>query len=161
MVVIGPPRVGKSRVARRLAGEAALVLDTHDLDTAVVDRIRDGDGPAAVRDAEGLVLDGPVWLKNRPSVVKLLVELATRRSSAKRRTVFCQRMSDGSVEELMGAMPPGTTAVVGLRFPRGRQSRLAIAERRCEELGLPLERAAGAHDLEPWTYDALDEHLRP
>jgi hypothetical protein len=160
LIVIGPPRVGKSRVGRRLAGPSPLVLDTHDIDTAVVDRIRDGRWSDEVLHAIGLVVDGPVWLRNRPSVVRLLVELATTRAERSLRTVFCQRMADGSAEELMGALSPGTSAVVGLRFPRGRQSRVAIAERRCEELGLDLARANGAHDLDPWTYDSLDEHLR-
>ncbi len=159
LVVIGPPRVGKSRVGRRLAGEGFVALDTHDLDRAVVERIRHGAWNDLLEPA-GLVLDGPVWLHNRPSVVQLLVELATLRASCQRRTVFCQRTADGSAEELMGAMPSGSMVVIGLRFPKGRRSRVAIAERRCEELGLDGATARGAHDLDPWTYDALDEFLR-
>lgn len=166
LIVIGPPRVGKSRVGRRLASGSepevadAQVMDTHGLDTAVVDRIRTGSWSEAAMHAEALVVDGPVWLRNRPSVVGLLVELATTRAAHARRTVFCQRMADGSAEELMGALPRGSTAVIGLRFPKGRNSRLAIARRRCEELGVSPDRAVRSHDLQPWTYDALDEFLR-
>mgnify|MGYP000194250181 CR=1 FL=1 len=160
LVVVGPPRVGKSRVARRLAGKQPLVLDTHDLDDVVVERVRAGAWPHPVGTSAGLVIDGPVWLRNRPTLVDLLVELATGRGQQGRRTVFCQRTADGSAEELMGAMPKGTMVVVGLRFPKGRQSRVAIARRRCEELGLDPELARGSHLLEPWTYDGLDEHLR-
>jgi hypothetical protein len=159
LVVMGPPRVGKSRVARRLAGDTYRSLDTHDLDRALVERVRVGHW-GELRDPPGLVLDGPVWLHNRPSVVALLVELATQRAEAALRTVFCQRIADGSAEELMGAMPSGSMVVIGLRFPKGRRSRVAIAQRRCEELGLDPALARGAHDLHPWTYDALDEYLR-
>ncbi len=163
VIVMGPPRVGKSRVGRRLAalatGAQAEVMDTHDLDAAIVDRIRTGGWDDSLRCAPALVVDGPVWLRNRPSVVRLLVELATIRGAHQHRTVFCQRMVDGSAEELMGALPPGSTVVIGLRFPKGRTSRLSIARRRCEVLGLPLERSSRSHDLSPWSYDALDEYL--
>jgi len=160
LLVIGPPRVGKSRVARRLAGEPYMVLDTHDLDDAVVERVRSGAWPDAVGTCPGIVLDGPVFLRNRPTLVELLVELATTRAEAGGRTVFCQRSADGSTEALMGVMPMGSMVVVGLRFPKGRGSRVRIARCRCEELGLDPALARGAHDLEPWTYDALDEYLR-
>jgi hypothetical protein len=162
VIVMGPPRVGKSRVARRLAtliDDAVQVMDTHDLDAALVERIRTGAWAPSIEGNEALVVDGPVWLRNRPSVVRLLVELATGRAEAGRRTVFCQRMADGSAEELMGALPPGSSVVIGLRFPKGRTSRLSIARRRCEELGVPMERAVRSHDITPWTYDALDEYL--
>jgi len=163
VIVMGPPRVGKSRVGRRLAAlggsEPAEVMDTHGLDAALVERIRSGVWADTLEQAPAVVIDGPVWLRNRPSVVRLLVELATARAGGGHRTVFCQRMADGSAEELMGALPPGSTVVIGLRFPKGRTSRLSIARRRCDELGLPLERATKSHDLAPWTYDALDEYL--
>lgn len=160
LIVMGPPRVGKSRVSRRLAGEGCLAVDTHDLDRAVVERIRTGSWRDAWLAHAALVLDGPVWLRNRPSVVGVLVELATTRAAGGLRTVFCQRTADGSAEALMGALPSGSTAVIGLRFPRGRRARVAIAERRCSELGIDEALARGAHDLDPWSYDALDEFLR-
>ena len=159
LVVIGPPRVGKSRVGRRLAGAGYQSLDTHDLDDAVVGRVRGGLWTPDLLAAPGLVIDGPVWLRNRQMVTQLLVELATSRADLGHRTVFCQRTADGSAEELMGAMPKGAMVVVGLRFPKGRTSRVNIARRRCEELGLDPALARGAHDLDPWTYDALDEYL--
>ena len=163
VIVMGPPRVGKSRVGRRMAAlgndEPVKVIDTHDLDGALVHRIRSGAWGDELLHAGAVVIDGPVWLRNRPSVVRLLVELATHRGRQGHRTVFCQRMADGSSEELMGALPPGSAVVIGLRFPTGRTSRLNIARRRCAELGLPLERASGSPDVSPWTYDAVDEYL--
>ena len=53
----------------------------------------------------------------------------------------------------------GAAVVLGLRFPRGRRSRLRAAEQICERLGLPRAAAVGTDALAPWRYDHLTAHL--
>jgi hypothetical protein len=155
VVVVGPPRSGKTSVGVRLAGDGALVLDTRQLEEAVVDRIRSGVWRAEIAAAAALLLDGPVWLADRSGVVAVLVELLQLRQAAQRRTVVCQSDVDGSVSALLVAMPPGSIAMVGLRFPIGPRGRLRFARALCDTLGLPRARARGTEVLEPWDYPAV------
>ena len=162
--VLGPQGVGKSTVARSLAGPAHIQYDTRQLEHVLIDCVRLGRWSERIEAAPSLVIDGPVWLRHRPGAVMLLLDLARRRSAAGRRTVFCQVSnpqplpggeSDGSIEELIAQSEPGSAVVVGLRFPTGRKSRLRCARQLCEELGLPAVAAHGSESLEPWRYDRL------
>lgn len=153
--VLGPQGVGKSSVARTLSGPARIELDTRQLEHVLLDRVRMGRWSERVGDAPALVLDGPVWLKNRRGAVNLLLDLARQRSACARRTVFCQTEGDGSIEALIAQTEPGSAVVIGLRFPTGRKSRLRCARQLCAELGLPPAAAAGSETLEPWRYDRL------
>lgn len=158
--VLGPEGVGKSSVARCLAGEPARVLDTRELQHAVLERVRRGRWAPELLEARALVLDGPVWLRHRQGLVDLLVELLRARLEARRRTVVCQSDNDGSAEALIGAMEAGSLVVIGLRFPKGKRGRLRYARRVCDELEIPREAARGTELLEPWRYDRVADHLR-
>jgi energy-coupling factor transporter ATP-binding protein EcfA2 len=158
-VVLGPSGVGKSTVARVLAGERRLELGTRDLERGVLRRVRTGGWDDEWLATSSLVLDGPVWLRHRSGVVQLLSELARTRAERRFRTVFVQSDSDGSIEELFGEMEVGSCVVIGLRFPRGRRARMRIARRLCDELGLPRQAAAGSEQLDPWRYDRLVGYL--
>ena len=107
-----------------------------------------------------LVLDGPVWLRGRLGVVELLKELVEMRAREGRRTVLCQRDTDGSLDELIAVLTPGTSVVIGLRFPTGKRGRLRFARRLCEELGAPREAARGTDQLVPWRYERVVEVIR-
>jgi hypothetical protein len=74
--------------------------------------------------------------------------------------VLCQCDEDGSIDELIAVMRPGSIAVIGLRFPRGKRGRLRFARRVCEELGAPREAARGTDQLEPWGYSRVVESIR-
>ncbi len=156
--VLGPVGVGKSTVGRALAGPGHAEIDATALNAVLVDRVRTGEwGPWA--DAPSLLVDGPTFLQDRPSAVALFLELCAARAAAHRATVVCQSEPDGSVEALIRQCPPGAAVVLGLRFPRGRRSRLRTAEQICERLGLPRAAAAGTDALDPWRYDHLTAHL--
>jgi hypothetical protein len=127
-------------------------LDTSALQREVVQRVRFGKWSDALRNARGLVLDGPIWLRNRDGVLTVLHELLNGRAQAGLRTVVCQTNLDGSVEALMAGMEPGSLVVVGLRFPKGRRGRLKFARRVCEVLEVPFVAALGTPEIEPWAY---------
>jgi hypothetical protein len=174
--VLGPQGVGKSTVGRVLSrtnGDARVPsrlpavngysgwmdLDTSRLEHALLDRVRSGRWASEIEGASALVIDGPVWLRNRHGAVALLLELAKLRCTAQRRTVFCQAVTDGSIEELISLTEPGSAVVVGLRFPTGRKSRLRCAHEVCDAHGLPHAAADGSEALDPWRYDQLQAFL--
>lgn len=159
VVLLGPQGVGKTVVAEQIAGIDAVRLDTTRLSDALLRRVREGSwGELLTHDA--LVLDGPVWLRGRPGVVELLRELVEFRRRDGRRTVLCQRDCDGSIDELIALLKPGTSVVVGLRFPKGPRGRLRFARALCDVLGAPREAARGTEQLEPWRYDRVVDVVR-
>ncbi len=153
--VLGPPGVGKSSVASVLAGEPRRSFDHREIDTMLLDRVRGGRWEPVLLEPGCLVLDGPVWLRNRAGAVALLAELAKLRAESGHRTLFCQADSEGSIEELIAAMEAGSAVVIGLRFPTGKRARLRCARRICDELGFPRDAALGSECLDPWRYDRL------
>jgi hypothetical protein len=161
--ILGPAGVGKSSVAARIADAAGATierLDTRGLQDALVERVAARRWEARWVEADALILDGPVWLKNRPAAVAAVCELLRLRSETRRRTVVCQSESDGSVEALMDAMECGSLAVVGLRFPKGSRGRLRFARRICDDLGLARAAAKGTDLIEPWGYAEVIAQLR-
>lgn len=177
--VLGPEGVGKTSVARqiqeyapgrargleqaaqrpRVSSDQALYMDSRELQHAVLDRVRRGVWTPDLLEARALVLDGPVWLRNRQGLVEILVELLRARAQARRRTIVCQSDNDGSVEALIGSMEAGSIVVVGLRFPKGKRGRLRYARRVCDDLEIPREAARGTETLEPWRYDLVAKYL--
>jgi len=160
VVVLGPSGVGKTRVALRIADGEALVLNAKEVQEALIERVGQRRWADRLLQAPSLVLDGPVWLRNRPAAVDALCELLYACSDAGVRTLVCQGSSDASVEELMGRMPAGSLAVIGLRFPKGTRGRLRFARRACDGLALPRTAARGTDSLEPWGYAQVMDALR-
>lgn len=168
VVVMGPCGSGKTSVAKQLAnaplagrqlpGEL-LHLDTAQVQNALVERVALRRWPDHLLNARALLLDGPVWLRNRPAAVAALKELAMARAERLRRTLICQSDDDGSVDAFVQTMEPGTMAIIGLRFPKGARGRLRFARRVCDELGIERSAALGADALEPWGYAAVIAHL--
>ena len=161
--VLGPNGVGRTSVAERLAsapmigrvplGEV-LRLDAAMVQNALVERVALRRWPDRLVEARSLILDGPCWLRSRPAAVDALIELLIARLLDGRRTVLCQSDDDGSLDVLLGAITPGTAAVIGLRFPKGPRGRLRFARRVCDEAGVPRSMARTASEIEPWSYDA-------
>ncbi|MEN0061608.1 MAG: hypothetical protein AAGA48_05625 [Myxococcota bacterium] len=153
--VLGPPGVGKTSVASVLASEDHRTFDARAIDTMLLQRVREGAWSDELLGGRDLILDGPVWLRNRSGAVSLLAELAQVRAAQGGRTFYCQAEPDGSIEELIAAMEAGSSVVIGLRFPSGKRARLRCARRVCDELGLPRDAALGSECLDPWRYDRL------
>jgi hypothetical protein len=166
--VLGPEGVGKTCVAQRIAdpwhgsdaaATEAIVLDTPHLNDALIDCVRECGWTDRILRARAVILDGPVWLKNRPGAVSALSDLLRLRAEAGLRTCVCQDDADGSVRLLMDRLPSGSYAVIGLRFPKGERGRLRFARRACDELGLPRTAARGTELLEPGGYERVVQHL--
>ncbi len=158
--VLGPAGVGKSTVARRLLRSSPLVLNNRACQAAILHRVRHAAWQRELAEHPALVLDGPVWLHNRPGARRLLVELIEMRREAGLRTVICQADADASITLLLGEMPEGVSATVALRFPRSAKARRRVAERICAALGLPVARARGTASLPDWSYAAVRAALR-
>lgn len=158
--VLGPAGVGKSVVAARIADDPIHVLDTPTVQQAIIARVRTGAWTPELVEANGLVLDGPVWLNNRPGVVDLLSELLRIRADAGRRTVVCQADTDASVHLLLERFEAGRCATIALRFPSSRRARLRAAERLCVQLGVPVRHARGTASTPDWSYRAVIHRIR-
>lgn len=156
--VLGPRGVGKSQVARRLAGADALVLDGPGLRSAVAIRARHGAFPATVRDAPALVIDGVDCLYARYGFVELVGGLLRERAEAGRRTILVQGAADGSLTLLFAPVPNELRASVLLRFPVGSGRKKHVL-RRCKERGLPFARVRHVVQLDPWTYERVEQAL--
>lgn len=159
LFVLGPDGVGKSLVARRVAPEPPTVLDNRGCQAAILTRVRNGHWDRALVECISLVLDGPVWLQNRPSVVDILAELIALRSTGGRKTVICQADTDASVHLLMERIPCGSSATIALRFPASRKSRLRVAERICQQNRVAVGQARRTVSLPSWNYAAVREAL--
>lgn len=160
MVLLGPTGAGKTVVAKRLAGPNARYMDRHSTQSALVAHVRHRAWAADLRSAPALILDGPVWLSHRPAAIRAFRELLDRRGEDGLRTFVCQDPHGGSVYPLVDGRTPGSTVLVGLRFPEGRRGRRRFALRMCAQLGLPPSAAGGLEKLQPWNYRAVVDALR-
>ncbi len=165
VLILGPQGVGKTQVARRLAAwfqrgseaahEAVCYLTTAEFTDRWMSRISQRRWSSELLSVPELIIDGPVWLKNRPAATQALIELIDARASVGLRTFVVQADDDGSIESLMAVLAIGSTVTLCLRFPKGAQGRLRFARRLCEELHLSRSAARGTEDIEPWNYDTL------
>lgn len=155
VVVLGPPRSGKTTVAERIASwpdRSVLRLDTARLGEELVRCARNRRWSDVILQAPSLVLDGPEYLSRRPGGLAFVASLLQEREARGLRTVVCDARGDGSIDALLGALPAGSAVVLGLRFPNSRSGRLRFARRCCDQLGLDRGAASGTDLLEPWGY---------
>lgn len=157
--VLGPPGVGKTQVARRLAGDPHLELTDRELLDIVAARTKSRRWEPAVLHAAALVLDGPVLLGSRPGFARALAALLGLRARAGRRTVVTEAADRSPFGPLAENIDPEHRATVVLRFPVGR-GRRRFALRVCDELGLDPALARGVKGLEPWSYESVRAALR-
>lgn len=158
--VLGPKGAGKSTVARKLAGEAPLVLDNRACQAAILHCVRESRWSRRLLSHPVLVLDGPVWLHHRHGTRQMLLELLEARRLAGLRTIICQADTDASITTLFGSVSDGLSATVALRFPQSSKARLRVAERICSARGLPPRRARGTSTLPDWSYTTVENLLR-
>ncbi len=159
VVVCGPRCVGKSSVAAVIAGDKARIVDDHGLHQATLWRIRKRHWSKAMLEQPCLVIDGPVFLSERPAAANMVASLIEQRVSAGLPTILVEGpLDDGSVQLLMDAVPPEQRCTLTLRFPV-EGGRLRYAQRICDELGLIRACARQTLSIDPWCYRAVREYL--
>lgn len=158
VVLLGPPGCGKTTVAWFIAGPEALYLDKHGTQNALVAHVRRGSWSTRLSTTPALILDGPVWLSHRPAAVDALRDLLDVREAAGLRTVLIQDPRGGSVYPLISERSPGSTVLVGLRFPEGR-SRRRFVRAHVADLGVDPAFGYGLLSLNPWTYQRVAEEV--
>lgn len=156
--VLGPPGVGKTQVARRLAGAPHLELSDRELLDVVAARTKSRRWEPAVLHADSLVLDGPVLLGSRPGFARALAALLGVRARAGRRTIVTEAEDRSPLAPVAESIDPDLRATVVLRFPVGR-GRRRFALRVCEELGIEAAHARSVKDLDPWSYEGVRSTL--
>jgi hypothetical protein len=155
IVVMGPQGVGKSSVARRIAGANSVHLEEKALHAVTVQRVRHARWSDKLLTTPTLVLDGPVFLHVRPGATKALRELVRDRCDTGRKTIICEGSTrDGSISLLMDAVEPEKRATVMLRFPVGSGKRRFIRIL-CRNMGLDLCHVPSLVNIVPWSYAAV------
>lgn len=149
--VLGPPGVGKTSVARRLAGEVALEFDDRRLLDLVSRRAARRAWDPEVLTTPTLIMDGPCFLLSRPGFGGAVAALIKARTSAGLRTVVTEAPDGSPIRVLADAVDPALRATIVLRFPVGR-GRRRFARKLAAELGVEPGAARGLATLEPWTY---------
>ncbi len=157
--LLGPIAVGKSTVARHLLPDSAVVLQHRQLLDAVNDRVLRRRWAPRLLSAPAMIVEGPSFLGARPGFARAVRELLAQRVGAGRRTFVTESGAGTGLKELVDVVAPEQRATIALRFPVGR-GRRRYAVRVCKELGLDTRHARVAAQLEPWSYDAVEETLR-
>lgn len=152
--LLGPPGVGKSSVARVLAGDGAHYLPEERVLNALNQRIRDRKWHEELLVTAHVIVQLPCFLDRRPAALECIQDLLRHRAGGGRRTWVIEPESGTSMAAVMGAVHPGYRATVVLRFPVGR-GRLRFARRVCEEMGVAASHAAETVHADPWTYERV------
>jgi len=162
--LLGPLGVGKTTVARFLAGEHGHYLSEADVLKCLKDHARVRSWKSELVTARALVLECPCFMNRRPAAMSAIQELLRSRAGGGRSTWVVEAESGTAMERVMSVVHPGYRATVVLRFPVGR-GRLRYAKTVCDDLGIAASLAASTMDLSPWTYaavrGALSEHVGP
>ena len=152
--LLGPTGVGKTTVARSLAGPLGRYLSEAAVLSSLKDHARERTWEPALIDDPALVLECPCFMSRRPAAMHAIQALLRSRSGGGRKTWVIEAESGTAMERVMSVVHPGYRATVVLRFPVGR-GRLRFAKNVCDELGIPARLAAATVDLKPWTYTAV------
>ncbi|MEC8193028.1 MAG: hypothetical protein VX127_09850 [Myxococcota bacterium] len=158
LFIMGPSGVGKTRVARALAGRGTREWSGQQLREAVAAFHRGAPWPDTLSTAPRVILNCPHRLESDPSMQAGILHMFRLREAADGWTAIVQSQQGTPMTDLMAAVAPEHRATIALRFPFG-ESRLAFAQSLCAEHGLPPERAEATASIEPWSYTAVRRAL--
>ena len=153
LLLMGPPGVGKSSVARQVMGPAAVELTGPALLAESASALQKRGWSEALLGAPTLILDLPAFLERRPGFARTVSELVLARVQAGLRTALIEPEDGQLLSGLAELIPTEHRATVLLRYPVGR-GRKRHAQRLCKELGLPLGLSAVGARVEPWSWEA-------
>jgi hypothetical protein len=156
--IFGPAGVGKTSVARRIAGASALEIDAEGLRKAMLIVARQKVWPPGMEEAPALILDDVDSLFGRLGAIDIIGHLLERRALADLSTVVCQGEGDVSMHYLYGPIPHHLRATLLIRFPVGSGRRRYIKQR-CLERGIDFVMAREAIVMEPWSYMGVERFL--
>ncbi len=153
--VAGPPGVGKSTVARSLAGPDASELCAE----AVLNHLHSSiPWPQAITVAGDLVLELPSKNDHHDLDTDRIKELIRLRVGSGLPTRVVASAVGTTLPELMFAVDPAHRVTIALRFPVGEERR-RYAEQICSELGISVQHAEPSTVEEPWSYEKVRTHL--
>lgn len=157
--ILGPPGVGKTKVALRLAQPDYGLYQREQIHAEVVRRLEHCAWNPAIRERKAVVLELPYWLDQRHGMCRMVAELLTLRAAEGLRTIVCQPHDSNTIHQLLGHVDGSRIVVLGLRFPAGPRGKRRVALRMALARGLPPEAARGTEALEPWNYARVLAHL--
>lgn len=153
--IAGPVGVGKSMVARALAGPGAPVLTGE----TMLAQLDSGEPWShSVSTAGELVLELPTKPDQPFPHIDRIKQLIQVRSEAGVSTRVAASASGSTLPDLMFAVDPRLRVTIALRFPVGHE-RLRHAEGICAELGIGHHHAERTVAAEPWSYERVQSLL--
>ena len=158
LFIMGPPGVGKTRVARALAGGNALEWSSKQVQEVIAAVHRGAAWPESLQSAQCAILDCPDRVATDPAVQAGVAEMLRLREASDGWTAMIQSRHGAAMTNLMTVVAPERRASIALRFPVGDE-RVAFAQSLCAQHGLSSERAAATATIEPWSYTAVWDAL--
>lgn len=166
LFIFGPSGVGKTIVAKHLMGENYLLYKQGDLHDAFLQKIRRKRWVEELSNSEKLIIESPCFLRQRPTILKLLQQLLRLRLRKGLQTIILDAEDFGPVRDILDSIPYEERASLVLRFPSGR-GRYRFLAHECRERNLPLKLARELSEMESWTYakvfsalEAVEEEIR-
>lgn len=157
--ILGPPGVGKTKVALRLAQPDYAYFERTQIESEINGVAAGAGWTERICQTPAVVLDVPMYLDRRPGICRLVVDLINDRAARGLRTMLCQPAESRTIDSILASVDRNQIVVLGLRFPHGRRGRLRVARRMCEARNLDPEAARGTERIEPWNYAQVLAHL--
>ena len=154
LFIMGPPGVGKTRVARALAGCNALEWSRKRVQEVIAAVHRGAPWPESLRTAPCVILDCPDRVETDPAMQAGVQEMLRLREASNGWTAMVQSRHGAAMTNLMTVVSPERRASIVLRFPVGDE-RVVFAQSLCTQHGLSSDRAAATATIEPWSYTAV------
>ena len=151
LFIFGPSGVGKTIVAKHLMGEDYLLYKQGDLQEAFLQKIKRKRWSNELSNSAKLIIESPCFLRQRPTILKLLQQLLRLRLRKGLRTIILDAEDFGPVRDILDSIPHQERASLVLRFPSGRGKYRFLAHE-CRKRNLPVKLARELAELENWTY---------
>ena len=152
--LFGPSGVGKTMVAEHLMGEERILYKQQQVLEAFLEKIRKGRWHNKILNSEGLILETPCFLEQRPQILQMLENLLQLRSKRGLRTVVLDAEDFSPVRGLLQAVSPEERAMILLRFPSGRGKYRFLAHE-CRKRQVSIKLARHLAKIKPWNYSRV------